>query len=754
MTENSIFVRIPAYRDGELLPTLHNLFSNAAFPSNIRCSVCWQYLPGEDTPDPKFDSPYAGQVEFRNFPVQESLGVCWSRHIADQGYRGETFSLEIDSHMRFVRNWDQLLIAELGKCSQPDRAILSNNPPSYLPPMKLEDPPRAVIKRAGLFTKSGDMRTKPVGINRWPDEPLRGAFISGAFVFSRGRLIDEVPFDPLIQFDQEEISYSARIFTHGWNIYCPTQPILYHCYMNPKQETTQRPQYWKDNKKWGEMNRLSRSRFLHLIGVETSTDSATLKDIEQYGLGQARSLAEYGEFTGIDFPGQYVHRRGLQMEFVPEIEKYRNGPITIPEKEIERSNGRFDQNGIFQRPSQAPPQRPPEKITPVESKVQDSAIQLSENWSTTVSISVGAMLPFFVLPHLKGGQRCIDALAGKETLFFYATDQYPRFLERFLSSLKTHGKQNSDHQVCVILNGDTEKIRECVRKSDYNDMTLLDNNGAVGELFSAAEVCRKMPCVVCWTVSRNLQAMDRHAIIDPEIELAALFQALEITRQSQQPFHAPVLTLPNVLSARQCQDLISFWESGKQFDGKVGSAKTGYRPDMKVRRDCVITGELSKRVDFQLQRALLPEIRKVFGLNPMHREPYKIGCYPASEGGHFRQHRDNFAAELHHRRVALTLNLNSDFEGGGVVFPEYSDYEYKPEAGTALVFPCVLMHAASKVTSGNRFMMVTFLYSENDAKRRVEKLQGADTYPDRMVKLPLPDGLTLHNRENSFRQSD
>ena len=161
---------------------------------------------------------------------------------------------------------------------------------------------------------------------------------------------------------------------------------------------------------------------------------------------------------------------------------------------------------------------------------------------------------------------------------------------------------------------------------------------------------------------------------------------------------------------------------------------------------------MSRRVDLQLQRALVPEIRRVFGFNPMHREPYKIGCYPAADGGHFRQHRDNFATELGHRRVALTLNLNSDFDGGGVVFPEYSDFEYKPEAGTGLIFPCSLMHAASIVTRGNRFMLVTFLYSTHEAEKRLKRLGGKDTYSDKMVSMPTPEGLQFHTRERELKE--
>jgi predicted 2-oxoglutarate/Fe(II)-dependent dioxygenase YbiX len=68
-----------------------------------------------------------------------------------------------------------------------------------------------------------------------------------------------------------------------------------------------------------------------------------------------------------------------------------------------------------------------------------------------------------------------------------------------------------------------------------------------------------------------------------------------------------------------------------------------------------------------------------------------------------------------HRRFALTLNLNSgDYEGGYLRLPEYGPQLYAPAAGGAVVFSCSLLHLATPVRKGRRFVVVGFLWGEEE----------------------------------------
>ena len=65
--------------------------------------------------------PTGEQAHFRiipswrciKFDAAESRGACWARREAQGVYGGEDFLLQIDSHMRAVEHWDDLLADDL-----------------------------------------------------------------------------------------------------------------------------------------------------------------------------------------------------------------------------------------------------------------------------------------------------------------------------------------------------------------------------------------------------------------------------------------------------------------------------------------------------------------------------------------------------------------------------------------------------------------------------------------------------------------
>jgi predicted 2-oxoglutarate/Fe(II)-dependent dioxygenase YbiX len=103
---------------------------------------------------------------------------------------------------------------------------------------------------------------------------------------------------------------------------------------------------------------------------------------------------------------------------------------------------------------------------------------------------------------------------------------------------------------------------------------------------------------------------------------------------------------------------------------------------------------------------------------PTRMERYIVSCYAAADGGHFRAHRDNTTKGTAHRRFAVSINLNAEFDGGEVSFPEYGPRGYKAPAGGAVVFSCSLLHAVSRVTAGQRFAFLPFIYDDEAARMR------------------------------------
>lgn len=187
---------------------------------------------------------------------------------------------------------------------------------------------------------------------------------------------------------------------------------------------------------------------------------------------------------------------------------------------------------------------------------------------------------------------------------------------------------------------------------------------------------------------------------------------------------APILLLPNVFEPDFCARLIDLYQAqGGEESGfmREENGKTVLVHDHghKRRRDVEVTdrgliGELQARI----LRRVVPEIAKVHQFQVTRMERYLVACYSAAEGGHFRAHRDNTTKGTAHRRFAVSINLNAEFEGGEVSFPEYGPRGFKPPPGGAVVFSCSLLHQVSRVTAGERYAFLPFLYDDAAAKLR------------------------------------
>ena len=103
---STIYLQIASYRDAELLPTLRDCHSKAAHPENLRFGICWQHDETEGL------SEFLRDPRFRmiEVPYPESKGVCWARNAIQALYAGETYTLQLDSHHRFVADWDVKLM--------------------------------------------------------------------------------------------------------------------------------------------------------------------------------------------------------------------------------------------------------------------------------------------------------------------------------------------------------------------------------------------------------------------------------------------------------------------------------------------------------------------------------------------------------------------------------------------------------------------------------------------------------------------
>lgn len=228
-----------------------------------------------------------------------------------------------------------------------------------------------------------------------------------------------------------------------------------------------------------------------------------------------------------------------------------------------------------------------------------------------------------------------------------------------------------------------------------------------------------------------------------------LGRLVELARRTPVPLlaepagrQAPVLWVPRVFEPGFCERLLAYYEaSGSEDSGFMrdqdGKTVGVYDYGMKRRRDCTIEDEaLRRQCMLRIHRRLVPEIERAFQYRATRMERYIVASYEGGHGGHFRAHRDNTTRATAHRRFAVSLNLNEDYEGGELWFPEYGPQRFRPACGEAVVFSCSMLHEATPVTRGTRYVFLPFLYDEAAAALREEgaRFLGGN------INAPPPEG--------------
>jgi len=297
-----IFVHIAAYRDRECQWTIQDLFQKATHPERVFVGVCWQVVPGEDDPCFAVPPPHPAQVQEVRFHPEQAHGLGWARQQAQAFWRGEEYALQIDSHMRFVPGWDEAMLAMLARCPSPD-PVLTVYPPRYEPPDRLQEDAGQVLQAVSGFVPNGLLKFAALPVPKdgpGAGRPLPTAACAGGFIFGSARILQDVPSDPVIFFNGEEPNLAVRLWTHGFDLFSPDVPLLYHYYA---RYDGARP--WFDADMWQPRHAETLRRLRALCEPAGSTPEEVAA-LGPYGLGTRRSLQAYERFAGVNFAGRTV----------------------------------------------------------------------------------------------------------------------------------------------------------------------------------------------------------------------------------------------------------------------------------------------------------------------------------------------------------------------------------------------------------------------------------------------------------------
>lgn len=252
-------MQVPEYRDRELDATLADLLATADRPQLLRVLVLSQRT--EDDPPVRIPRVPAGAVEVIAVPAAGSRGPNWARHLLQQRYAGEDYTLLIDSHLRFVTGWDTLAVGMLeGLRRRSEKPVLTGYLPSYLPGGARGAAPYKIYplaRQRGILTR---LTSYPLREWQQLEAPVVAEYFSLHFAFAPGELVTEVPHDPDVYFFGDEVAYGARAFTHGWDLFHPHRVLGWHAY-----DRATRTPHWDDHPEWGDRHEQSLERLRRLF---------------------------------------------------------------------------------------------------------------------------------------------------------------------------------------------------------------------------------------------------------------------------------------------------------------------------------------------------------------------------------------------------------------------------------------------------------------------------------------------------------
>lgn len=314
----TIFIHLPAYREPELVPTIKDALVQAKHPERLRFGICRQYKEedGFDNVDEYRDDPRFRIIDIEH---KEAQGLPYARNLINELIQeDDDYVLQLDSHHRFIENFDVELIEMHNGLEQKGyKPILAGYLPYYDP---FNDPDGRTmepwLQEFASFYPHGTIFIRPTGIPNWEEmtEPFPSRFLSGHFCFARTEWTREIKHDPFIYFSGEELNLTVRSFTHGYDMFHPHKLIIWHATMREERNGML---VWDDQHKrqeyhWTERQRNARAKIRQLLGIEDNG-----YDLTGFDIGSVRTVHDYEKYAGFDFKNHRVQRYTLQNQFPP-----------------------------------------------------------------------------------------------------------------------------------------------------------------------------------------------------------------------------------------------------------------------------------------------------------------------------------------------------------------------------------------------------------------------------------------------------
>ena len=326
--EEKILIAIASYCDNQLLNTIESALVQADNPDRVYFAICYQSDDLKDLNKLK----ELKNCKVKHLKESEARGSCYARYLCHQMIDDQKYIYQIDSHMRFVKHWDNKMIEQLLALNDPKASI------STYPPNCSEEEMQLPIndKKFDVPEQGCSMVAEGFHDNLFPFIKMRSFFkdksygnrinplISANNFFTFSDVYKSVIIDPEMFFYGDEFPMAIRYYTNGINNYSGAESYIYH-------------EYKRENKKFPKTNgnmRKEQRRFMQLLDTKAQ-DSMGI-----YGLGKQRTLDEFQQLSGIDLKNRIIYMNAELGDF--ENEKYRNKVSYLMNKKIAKLSANND----------------------------------------------------------------------------------------------------------------------------------------------------------------------------------------------------------------------------------------------------------------------------------------------------------------------------------------------------------------------------------------------------------------------------
>lgn len=318
--DNKIFISIASYRDPLLKFTVTQAYDNAKNKDQLIFGIVEQN-DLEDSLD--IDSlPFKNQIRYVRIDAEQSRGCCWARNLVQSLYSDERYYLQIDSHTAFDDAWDEKFTFSLEELLRyhkkpiitqyPDALKFDDNgdPVKKHPTHEINKIPFVGPSRNDdeVWVAPNSLHIIACGFMENSFQPYsHGFMLSAGCIFTLGKFVEEVPYDPRLFFQGEETTLALRAWTKGWNIFHMKEVPLFHLYT--EIETKTRTLFWDEDQNekrdfdWG---------YLEDVSVIKTNSILSGSSIDAFGIGKDRTLEQFAIFSGIDYKNKiYTNKQSL-----------------------------------------------------------------------------------------------------------------------------------------------------------------------------------------------------------------------------------------------------------------------------------------------------------------------------------------------------------------------------------------------------------------------------------------------------------